>query len=95
MALTLLSKLNEKDALTFKDVFEDGKKSFIKESTTIKKIVIALSSIDFNNFDIKVLDTNIESNTDLFNNKIIDINKIYDKNKMLYFINLFFEKSRL
>ena len=35
----------------FKDVFEDGKKSFIKESTTIKKIVIALSSIDFNNYD--------------------------------------------
>lgn len=39
----------------FKDVFEDGKKSFIKESTTIKKIVIALSSIDFNNYDYDIL----------------------------------------
>ena len=39
----------------FKDVFEDGKKSFIKESTTIKKIVIALSSLDLNNYDYDIL----------------------------------------
>jgi len=39
----------------FKDVFEDSKKSFIKESTTIKKIVITLSSIDFNNYDYDIL----------------------------------------
>ena len=45
----------------FKDVFEDGKKSFIKESTTIKKIVIALSSIDFNNYDYDILGEVYES----------------------------------
>jgi type I restriction-modification system DNA methylase subunit len=45
----------------FKDVFEDGKKSFIKESTTIKKIVIALSSIDFNNYDYDILGEAYES----------------------------------
>lgn len=45
----------------FKDVFEDGKKSFIKESTTIKKIVISLSSIDFNNYDYDILGEAYES----------------------------------
>jgi len=45
----------------FKDVFEDGKKSFIKESITIKKIVIALSSIDFNNYDYDILGEAYES----------------------------------
>lgn len=45
----------------FKDVFEDGKKSFIKESATIKKIVIALSSIDFNNYDYDILGEAYES----------------------------------
>ena len=45
----------------FKDVFEDGKKSFIKESTTIKKIVIALSNIDFNNYDYDILGQAYES----------------------------------
>ena len=45
----------------FKDVFEDGKKSFIKESTTIKKIVTALSSIDFNNYDYDILGEAYES----------------------------------
>jgi type I restriction-modification system DNA methylase subunit len=45
----------------FKDVFEDGKKSFIKESTTIKKIVITLSSIDFNNYDYDILGEAYES----------------------------------
>jgi len=39
----------------FKDIFEDGKKSFIKESTTIKKIVLVLSSIDFNNYEYDIL----------------------------------------
>jgi type I restriction enzyme M protein len=39
----------------FKDIFEDGKKLFIKESTTIKKIVLALSSIDFNNYEYDIL----------------------------------------
>jgi type I restriction-modification system DNA methylase subunit len=45
----------------FKDVFEDGKKTFIKESTTIKKIIIALSSIDFNNYDYDILGEAYES----------------------------------
>ena len=45
----------------FKDVFEDGKKSFIKESKTIKKIVISLSSIDFNNYDYDILGEAYES----------------------------------
>jgi type I restriction enzyme S subunit len=39
----------------FKDVFEDGKKSFIKESSTIKKIIIALSCIDFDKYDHDIL----------------------------------------
>ena len=45
----------------FKDVFEDGKKTFIKESTSIKKIIIALSSIDFNNYDYDILGEAYES----------------------------------
>jgi type I restriction-modification system DNA methylase subunit len=39
----------------FKDVFEDGKKSFIKESATFKKLIISLSSVDFNNYDYDIL----------------------------------------
>ncbi len=45
----------------FKDVFEEGKKSFIKEPSTIKKIVIALSTIDFNNYDYDILGEAYES----------------------------------
>jgi len=45
----------------FKDVFEEGKRSFIKESSTIKKLVIALSSIDFDNYDYDVLGEAYES----------------------------------
>ena len=45
----------------FKDVFEDGKKSFIKESSTIKKIIIALSFIDFNNYEYDILGEAYES----------------------------------
>jgi len=45
----------------FKDVFECGKKSFIKESITIKKIIIALSSIDFNNYEYDILGEAYES----------------------------------
>lgn len=45
----------------FKDVFEDGKKSFIKESKTIKKIIITLSSIDFNKYDYDILGEAYES----------------------------------
>ena len=39
----------------FKDIFEDGKRSFIKESSTIKNIVLALSFIDFNNYEYDIL----------------------------------------
>jgi len=39
----------------FKDVFEDGKKSFIKESSTIKKIIIALSNVNFDNYEHDIL----------------------------------------
>ena len=39
----------------FKDVFEDGKKSKIKESATIKKLVLALSTIDFNKYEQDIL----------------------------------------
>jgi len=39
----------------FKDIFEDGKRSFIKESSTIKNIVLALSSINFNNYEYDIL----------------------------------------
>jgi type I restriction-modification system DNA methylase subunit/restriction endonuclease S subunit len=45
----------------FKDVFEDGKKSFIKESKTIKKIVLALGEIDFDNYDLDILGEAYES----------------------------------
>jgi type I restriction-modification system DNA methylase subunit len=39
----------------FKDIFEDGKRSFIKESSTIKNIVLALSSINFNKYEYDIL----------------------------------------
>ena len=39
----------------FKDIFEDGKKSFIKESSTIKKIIITLSNVDFDNYEHDIL----------------------------------------
>ena len=45
----------------FKDIFEDGKRSFIKESSTIKNIVLALSSIDFNNYEYDILGEAYES----------------------------------
>ncbi len=45
----------------FKDVFEDGKKSFIKESITIKKIIITLSQVDFSNYDYDILGEAYES----------------------------------
>ena len=45
----------------FKDVFVEGKKSFIKSSSTIKNIIIALSSIDFNNYDYDILGEAYES----------------------------------
>jgi type I restriction-modification system DNA methylase subunit len=45
----------------FNKVFEDGKRSFIKESITIKKIIIVLSSIDFNNYDYDILGEAYES----------------------------------
>jgi len=45
----------------FKVVFEQGKKSFIKESQTIKKIVLALGEIDFDNYDLDILGEAYES----------------------------------
>jgi type I restriction-modification system DNA methylase subunit len=45
----------------FKDVFEDGKKSYIKESTTFKKIINALSEINFDNYDFDILGEAYES----------------------------------
>ena len=45
----------------FKDVFEDGKKTFIKESNTIKKLVIALGNVDFNDYDFDILGEAYES----------------------------------
>ena len=45
----------------FKDVFEEGKKSYIKESTTIKKLILALSEIDFDKYDYDILGEAYES----------------------------------
>ena len=45
----------------FKDVFEAGKKSFIKESKTIKKIIILLNSINFDEYDYDILGEAYES----------------------------------
>ena len=45
----------------FKDVFEDGKRSFIKESKTIKKLVIKLNEVDFNKYDHDILGEAYES----------------------------------
>lgn len=45
----------------FKDVFEHGKKSFIKECKTIKKLVIALSDINFDEYDYDILGEAYES----------------------------------
>ena len=39
----------------FKDVFQEGKKSYIIESKTIKKIFITLGEIDFEKYDINEL----------------------------------------
>ena len=39
----------------FKVVFEQGKNSSIKESKTIKNIVLALGEIDFDNYDLDIL----------------------------------------
>jgi len=44
----------------FRAIF-NGRKSFIKESTTIKKIVIALSTIDFKDYDHDILGEAYES----------------------------------
>ena len=45
----------------FKDIFESGKSSYIKESSTMKKIIIALSNIDFNNYEHDILGEAYES----------------------------------
>jgi type I restriction-modification system DNA methylase subunit len=45
----------------FKDVFEDGKKSNIKESLTFKKIILKLNEIDFNKYDHDILGEAYES----------------------------------
>jgi len=45
----------------FKDVFEDGKKSNIKESSTFKKIILKLNEIDFSKYDHDILGEAYES----------------------------------
>ena len=45
----------------FKDVFEPGRKSFIKYPKTIKKIVIALGEINFDEYDFDILGEAYES----------------------------------
>ena len=45
----------------FKDVFEPGKKSFIKSPKTIKKIVITLGKINFDEYDFDILGEAYES----------------------------------
>lgn len=45
----------------FRDVFEENKKSNIKQSITIKKLVITLSTIDFNQYDHDILGEAYES----------------------------------
>ena len=45
----------------FKDVFQQGKRSFIKESKTLKKLILALSSINFDDFDCDILGEAYES----------------------------------
>jgi hypothetical protein len=64
--------------------------SFTDNKSNIEENLENISSIDFNSFDTSILDTNIELNSDLFDEKIININKIYQKNKILYFINFFY-----
>ena len=64
--------------------------SFTGNKSNIEESLENICSIDFNSFDISILNTNIELNTELFDEKIININKIYQRNKILYFINLFY-----
>ena len=45
----------------FKDVFEEGKKTFIKESKTFVKIINALNAINFNNYSHDILGEAYES----------------------------------
>jgi type I restriction-modification system DNA methylase subunit len=45
----------------FKDVFQQGKRSFIKESKTFKKLILTLSSINFDDYDCDILGEAYES----------------------------------
>ena len=45
----------------FKDVFQQSKRSFIKESKTLKKLILALSSINFEDYDCDILGEAYES----------------------------------
>ena len=65
--------------------------SFTGNESNIEESLENISSIDFNSFDINILNTSKELNNELFDDKIININKAYQKNKLLYFINLFYK----
>jgi len=45
----------------FKDVFQQGKRLFIKESKTLKKLILTLSSINFDDYDCDILGEAYES----------------------------------
>jgi hypothetical protein len=81
------------DSGSIKTGYEYFSNLFVESFTGIKsnkeESLEDINSIKFNSFDISILDTNIELNTELFDEKIININKTYQRNKILYFINLF------
>jgi hypothetical protein len=65
-------------------------KSFTGNESNIEESLENINSIDFTSFDITILDTTIELNSNLFDEKILNISKIYQRNILLYFINLFY-----
>lgn len=64
--------------------------SFSGNESNIEETLENINSIDFDTFDLSLLDTNEELNRELFDKKILNISKIYQRNKLLYFINLFY-----
>lgn len=64
--------------------------SFSGNKSNIEENLENINSIDFDTFDLSLLDINEELNRELFDKKILNISKIYQRNKLLYFINLFY-----
>lgn len=65
-------------------------KSLTGNESNIEESLENINSIDFDIFDLSLLDTNEQLNSNLFDKKILIISNKYKRNKLLYFINLFY-----